>query len=189
MFLLFVAMASATFFSDAAPVAASTLPSAAPAAMTYKSFTASELNDIFLAAKNVSATHIEVTILHQTKKISLIVDSSMESEAIASSKAGEVVAYVREVLRAFGVPLDEPTLIGTDNLANLDQGGDRRGVPDQVAAFPAALCGPQAEDRPGRGHDAPRAGRAHGSRLPHQVGRWRQATPVTTLRDKHVAIA
>ena len=119
MFLLFVAMASATFFSDAAPVAASTLPSAAPAAMTYKSFTASELNDIFLAAKNVSATHIEVTILHQTKKISLIVDSSMESEAIASSKAGEVVAYVREVLRAFGVPLDEPTLIGTDNLANL----------------------------------------------------------------------
>ena len=60
MFLLFVAMASANFFPDAASVAAATLPPAAPAATSSKSFTASELNDIFLAAKNISATHIEV---------------------------------------------------------------------------------------------------------------------------------
>ena len=43
----------------------------------------------------------------------------MESEAIASAKGGEIIAYVREVLRAFGVPLTEPTLLGTDNLSNL----------------------------------------------------------------------
>ena len=57
-------------------------------------------------------------VLHQTKKISLIVDSSMETEAIGSSKAGEAVAYAREILRGLGVPPHGPTLIGTDNLAN-----------------------------------------------------------------------
>ena len=45
-------------------------------------------------------------------------DSSMESEAIASSKTAETVSYAREILRALGVPPDGPTLIGTDNLAN-----------------------------------------------------------------------
>ena len=57
-------------------------------------------------------------IYHGTKKIALIVDSSMESEAIASCKAGESIAYAREILRAFGVLSDEPTLLTTDNLAN-----------------------------------------------------------------------
>ena len=57
-------------------------------------------------------------VYHVTKKIALIVDSSMESEAIASLKAGETVAYCREILRAFGVAPVGPTLITTDNLAN-----------------------------------------------------------------------
>ena len=57
-------------------------------------------------------------ILHQTKKVALIVDSSMESEAIASAKAAETVSYAREILRALGILPDGPTLIGTDNLAN-----------------------------------------------------------------------
>jgi hypothetical protein len=57
-------------------------------------------------------------ILHQTKKIALLVDSSMETEAIASAKGGEVIAYAREVLRALGVAPDGPTLLTTDNLAN-----------------------------------------------------------------------
>ena len=63
-------------------------------------------------------TYAGAVIYHATKKIALIVDSSMESEAIASAKAGESVSYAREILRAFGVPPDGPTLIGTDNLAN-----------------------------------------------------------------------
>ena len=42
----------------------------------------------------------------------------MESEAIASSKCGESVAYAREILRALGVPPAGPTLMTTDNLAN-----------------------------------------------------------------------
>ena len=43
----------------------------------------------------------------------------MESEAIGTSKAAEVISYAREILRAFGTPPDGPTLIGTDNLSNL----------------------------------------------------------------------
>ena len=57
-------------------------------------------------------------VYHVTKKIALIVDSSMETEAIASAKAGEQVAVARDILRAFGVLPERPTLIGTDNLAN-----------------------------------------------------------------------
>ena len=57
-------------------------------------------------------------IFHVTKKLGLIVDSSMEAEGIATSKIAEQVSYVREILRAFGVPQEEPTFIGTDNTAN-----------------------------------------------------------------------
>ena len=53
-----------------------------------------------------------------TKKIALIIDSTMESEAIASSKSAEHIAYAREILRALGVPDVLPTLLTTDNLAN-----------------------------------------------------------------------
>ena len=57
-------------------------------------------------------------ILHTVKLMHLIVDSSMESEAVATAKAGEAVTYVREILRALGVPPDGPTFVGTDNKAN-----------------------------------------------------------------------
>jgi hypothetical protein len=57
-------------------------------------------------------------VFHTVKKISLIVDSSMETEAVASCKGAESIAYAREILRALGVPDPEPTLLGTDNLAN-----------------------------------------------------------------------
>ena len=63
-------------------------------------------------------TYHGAAVYHTTKKLGLIVDSSMESEAIASCKAAEMVAYAREVLRALGDVCTEPTLIGTDNLAN-----------------------------------------------------------------------
>ena len=67
-------------------------------------------------------TYAGAAVLHQSKKISLIVDSSMESEAIGSSKAGEAVAYAREILRALGVPVTGPTLLTTDNLSNYKVG-------------------------------------------------------------------
>ena len=53
-------------------------------------------------------TYGGAAVFHQTKKIAILVDSSMETECIASSKAAEIIAYVREILRAFG----------TDNLSN-----------------------------------------------------------------------
>ena len=58
-------------------------------------------------------------VLHITKKIGLLLDSSMESEAVASAKAAESVTYIREVLRALGDLPDGPTPILTDNQANL----------------------------------------------------------------------
>ena len=49
----------------------------------------------------------------------IALDSSMEAEAIGSSKAGENVTYAREILRALGIPASSPTTILTDNKANL----------------------------------------------------------------------
>ena len=49
-------------------------------------------------------TFAGAAVFHQVKKISMLVDSSMESEAIGTSKAAETIAYAREILRAFGTP-------------------------------------------------------------------------------------
>ena len=57
-------------------------------------------------------------VAHGAKLMHLIVDSSTESEAIATAKAGELVAYAREVLRAMGLPPQGPTFVGSDNKAN-----------------------------------------------------------------------
>jgi hypothetical protein len=64
-------------------------------------------------------TYGGAAVLHQTKKISLVVECSMHTEAIASGRAAEIIFYGREIIRAFGRPATEPTLLGTDNLANL----------------------------------------------------------------------
>ena len=66
----------------------------------------------------VLLTYGGAAVFHQTKKIAILVDSSMETECIASSKAAEIIAYVREILRAFGTPPLGPTLLTTDNLSN-----------------------------------------------------------------------
>jgi len=79
-------------------------------------------------------TYAGGAVLHQTKKISLIVDSSMEAEAVASGRAAEHVAYAREVLRALGTPIDGPTLVGTDNLANM-RVGSLAGCPSRSRHF------------------------------------------------------
>ena len=42
----------------------------------------------------------------------------MEAEGVATSKVAEQISYVREILRAFGVAQEEPTIVGTDNTAN-----------------------------------------------------------------------
>ena len=59
------------------------------------------------------------TVAHSTKKLNLMLDSSMEAEAIGSSKAGEVTTYAREIERAMRVYDERPTVIMTDNKANL----------------------------------------------------------------------
>ena len=62
--------------------------------------------------------YANAAIFHVTKKLGLIVDSSMEAEGVATSKVAEQISYVREILRAFGVPQQGPTFVGTDNTAN-----------------------------------------------------------------------
>ena len=73
-------------------------------------------------------------VVHQTKKINLIVDSSMETEAIASARAGETVTYAREILRALSLTPSGPTLISTDNLAN-QKVGSGLGCPTRSRHF------------------------------------------------------
>ena len=58
------------------------------------------------------------SLLHVVKKVQLLIDSSTEMEAIATAKAGEIVAFVREILRALSIPCNGPTFVGTDNKAN-----------------------------------------------------------------------
>ena len=58
-------------------------------------------------------------IAHSVKKLALILDSSMEAEAIGSAKCGECVTYAREILRALRIAAEKPTVIMTDNKANL----------------------------------------------------------------------
>jgi len=64
-------------------------------------------------------------VLHQCKKVGLTVDCTVEVEAVATGKANEVVTYAREMGRAIGAPCHGPTLIGTDNLANLSIGSGK----------------------------------------------------------------
>jgi hypothetical protein len=73
-------------------------------------------------------------VLHQCKKTGLLVDCTMEAEAIATGKAAEVVTFAREVGRAIGAPCDGPTLIGTDNLANLSISSGK-GTPSRSKHF------------------------------------------------------
>ena len=79
-------------------------------------------------------TFAGAAVLHQTKKIALLVDSSMESEAIGSSKAGEAISFAREILRAIGRPMEGPTFLSTDNLAN-QKVGSGTGHPTRARHF------------------------------------------------------
>jgi hypothetical protein len=59
------------------------------------------------------------SIAHGVKKMHLIVDSSMESEAVGTGKAGELIAYAREVMRGLCIAPQGPTFLGTNNRANM----------------------------------------------------------------------
>ena len=64
-------------------------------------------------------TFAGAAVFHQTKRIATICDCSQRSESIPTSKGSEVAEYARNVLRGLGMPCEEPTLIGTDNRANM----------------------------------------------------------------------
>ena len=57
-------------------------------------------------------------ILHQSKKLHIIVNSSFGTEAFASSRAGEMISYVDELDRAVGHVKMRPRLVTTDSTAN-----------------------------------------------------------------------
>ena len=55
---------------------------------------------------------------HISRTVPLLSKEHAQAEAVATAKAGEQVAYAREVLRALGVMPEGPTPILTDNLGN-----------------------------------------------------------------------
>ncbi|KAL1496336.1 hypothetical protein AB1Y20_016292 [Prymnesium parvum] len=67
---------------------------------------------------SVVLTFRGAAVLHQTKKLALLVDCSMAAEEVATSKAAEYVEYAAQIARALGVADEEPVTIGTDNVAN-----------------------------------------------------------------------
>ena len=71
-------------------------------------------------------TYNRGAVLHMTKKIQLIVASTHEAEAVGTCKAAEEVAYARVVLRALDDKPRQPTVILTDNLANMLVAADSR---------------------------------------------------------------
>jgi hypothetical protein len=62
-------------------------------------------------------------VLHMVKKLSTVSvindESSCENESIATSRCSQFAVYARAVATAFGMPPTAPTIIGTDNSANL----------------------------------------------------------------------
>ena len=58
-------------------------------------------------------------VFHSTKKINVIMQSSMEAEGFATGKLGETIIYAREIAFALGIDLGGPTRCATDNSSNL----------------------------------------------------------------------
>ena len=63
-------------------------------------------------------TYRGAAVHHVTKKLGLIVDSTMEAEAMASSRGGEIIDMAREIEHVLGHPPAGPTPLLTDNRAN-----------------------------------------------------------------------
>ena len=58
-------------------------------------------------------------VFHGVNRMTLTVDSSHESECIATAKAAERTAWARDILHGFGQPQSQPTPIKSDNAANV----------------------------------------------------------------------
>jgi hypothetical protein len=62
-------------------------------------------------------------VMHMVKKLSTASvindESSCENESIATSRCSQFAVYARAVATAFGMPPTAPTIVGTDNSANL----------------------------------------------------------------------
>ena len=72
-----------------------------------------------LSLYSILLTYMGADVGHVTKKISVTCNSSMHSEAYASSRAAEMILYAREVLRFLGVQPVGPTTLYSDNKANI----------------------------------------------------------------------
>jgi len=55
---------------------------------------------------------------HSTHKVGTIVTCSMGSEAVANTRCGDLVTYVREIENGFGIPSELPTFVATDSLSH-----------------------------------------------------------------------
>ena len=77
--------------------------------------------DATLSDRNVNGLQLTyagaAAVLSLTKKISLIVNSSHQSEALASAKGVEVeaITYARKIIRGMGVMETGSTLLGRDS--------------------------------------------------------------------------
>ena len=107
-------------------------------------------------------------IAAETKKIGLIVDSSFEAEAIATSKVGERVEYAREALRGIGVPQLEPTFVGTDNKASALVGSGQ-GMPGRSKHCVRRYLAFFAACQVGGGRSVSHSGCGQPSRFPHEM--------------------
>ena len=58
-------------------------------------------------------------VVVEAKHVKLAVASSAQGEGVASVKASELTSYVRNILSDAGFDISEPTLLGSDNSANV----------------------------------------------------------------------
>ena len=64
-------------------------------------------------------TYCGAAVLHRTKKLGLMCSAVQEGEQIATALLSNDVIYARNVACALGDPQPGPTMLGSDNLANV----------------------------------------------------------------------
>ena len=69
-------------------------------------------------------TYAGAQVETNTKRVGVESESSQHTEAIASVRASNRIMYARTVLCALGVPCEGPTVLLTDNKANMLVGND-----------------------------------------------------------------
>ena len=64
-------------------------------------------------------TYAGGAVFHATKVLGPAGDSSSSNEGVPTWKLSAIVEYARTILEGLGVALDEPTMITSDNIANV----------------------------------------------------------------------